>query len=505
MIFGIRLPRLPDGLLWKSWLFLLMSGLLFGYVCAVFPASTVLKGIVLMVAGLVVVFGLTVGAVSDYSGSRYAKKAMFGWLFLLGACPAYLPFKFGPLPGLNPLRLALWITIALWVFDLVSSKTTRAHLLEALKYSKLFVTFAVFYVLWQIVCALFSEISVFSLQFVAKGLLPAFVVMLVSLTYCRTMLDVQRAVIFVLGGAFVTCVAGLIEWRLQSNVFTKLLPSDPTQMEAMEWILIDKARSGVYRVSSTFSHPLALAEYLCMCLPLAAAACIFSKKITSRIFFSLLFLLMLLVIYLTQTRSAIVAVGVVLGSFGFLIGWRSAGNRKRLGIALFGWSVLLTLAIGSVALLGVTMSLIEGRNAGEAGSTQARLEMASRAKTLVSEQPIIGYGPGLGALKIGHMANNPNSLTIDSYYLSVVIETGLVGVMLFLGGMFFYFWGMGRAALQMDGVGSWVLPAIMAAVAASLTIKIILSLQNNFDYLYFLIGLGLVIAQVAAKKRGAHE
>ena len=169
---------------------------------------------------------------------------------------------------------------------------------------------------------------------------------------------------------------------------------------------------------------------------------------------------------------------------------------------MLGWMVLLAGVLSAVVLSGSVGYLVKGRSTAETGSSQARVIMLERGQKLLADQPVQGYGSGLAALQIGLLPGQ-RSLTIDSYFLTVAIESGYVGLGLFALGWLAVAARGALAGMKAAGVGSWVLITLVTAIVASLIVKTVLSLTNNLDLLYLFAGMSTVGVALCDRAAGA--
>lgn len=497
--FGALRQRAPQAL---GGSVLLIFSAIAGGVCAVFPVEFVIR-FALIIAVLLIVAAALLSArirVAGEAGEAWIRVTMLFWLFLLGVCPAYLPFKFGPLPGLNPLRVSFLMMSALWGYQIIASSGLRQRLAGRIAAApRLFGLFACYFA-WQLLSLLLADEPMFVFPGWIQGLGPALAALIV-LSVVRDWRDMLHVVYALCAGALVTCAVGVLEWRLGRNPFQAFFPTDPDQLEALAWITADKYRSGVYRVAGTFSHPLALGEFLGMCLPFSGAAALVTRSRWIRALAILLACASLLVIYLTNTRSALLASAVSVMMYGALVAVRAARNKESLGLALLGWmSILVALIVSVGVIAGSARALASGRDAAERGSSLARVEMLRRGADAVSERPLQGFGPGMAAIKAGVYSGGVH-LTIDSHYLSVVVEYGLVGLSLYIAALVLVMLSAVRGSLTGGDPAKWIMPAIAVALISSLIVKTILSLTNNFNLFYVLIALAVIGAQNAAADR----
>jgi hypothetical protein len=470
-----------------------------GLVTAFFPPSFLAKLAAALLAIVVFLFALiSTDRQESADAGNFARRLINLWAVLLGACPAYLPFKFGPLPGLNPLRLCFGAIFLTWLCGLVMSSQLRKSLSKNFSHSRWTALAFMTLFAWQLVCAMLGDEAAFSLYYTLKSIATANIMFLVAMTFFRSWADIRRTMVYLMLGSLISCVAALVEWKLQSNIFLNYLPVDRDQLADMDWILADKSRGGEYRVSGTFSHPLALAEYLCMLLPIILTLAWKSLSRIARWTAALLIPVLLVVVYSSHTRSSVVAVASSLLVLAILFGIRAARQRKRAGLAMLGWMTIVTTLSCAAAFSAGVGYLAQGRTSEEAGSSRARIWMVQRGIALLEDRPIQGYGPGLAALKIGPAPGQRN-LTIDSYFLSVALESGYVGLLLFSVGIVAVLSRTLAVALRTQDANYWIIIAIAMGIVSSLTIKIILSLTNNLDLLYFFIGISMVAMAMLEK------
>lgn len=480
-----------------------LFGIFLGLVTSAFPPSFVAKlgfllmGLVIIVAA---VFSMRWGRIR--SREELGRRILFVWLFMLGAFPWYLPFKFGPLPGLNPVRLCFMLLLALLALDLFSSSEARARVKQRLRDARGTFVVLLLFVSWLIVCSFTSTYPLASLDHVVKVWLHGLVIFFAVLVFVRGPQDMMSALKAIVLGAVVASIVAVIEWRMQANVFARFFPSGEAQ-DGIEWILLDKSRLGAYRASGTAAHPLALAEYLAATLPCALYLLLGNSTRRWRWIAAFALPMMLLGLYLTHTRTATVAGAFASVTMLFGIAWSWIRNRDQsFGKALSGWFGLIFTVALALSVVVVAQVLLEGRNRVEASSTNARIVMLKGTQRLVERSPIFGYGPGLAAETLNHRAPS-GVLTIDSYYMSVSIEAGLVGLGLFVA---LGLCALGRVLRRGLGAAddAWLFRVAMAGgIVAMLTTKIGLSLTHNFALMLMLLAGSIVMggSAVPAPKR----
>lgn len=139
---------------------------------------------------------------------------------------------------------------------------------------------------------------------------------------------------------------------------------------------------------------------------------------------------------LIMTGSRGVLLGLVLGIA--LLVTRGGGWESKLKIG-----VVVVLAIGFLGWVALTDDAMRARleRSFYQGDTAGRDEIMDRAWEMFFEEPLLGWGPIRGRVelgsRVGWFQRDPHNL-----YLSVLIETGLLGAIPFFTGL----WLAGKAA-----------------------------------------------------------
>ena len=462
-----------------------------GFVVALFPISFSLGLIGLL--GLLVLFLMAVILPAHLNAPGGLLRGMLSVVMVVSAVwPGYVAYKFGAAPGVNPARIVYWGMVTLWLFWLVGSPTLRAHLFAQLGRFKVLHGVLVIYAVWQLVICAFSLTPIYSAYYLVKLLLGGYLYYLIVLSVLRDSDDVERLVTWIVVAAALVSAIGVVEGFRKANFFAGIFPTDPEQLETLEWIILDKSRSGAYRVASTFSHPLALAEYLTMCLPLAAYLMLVGQTRWRRWLGIGAIPLLLISLYLSHTRSALITAAIVAITLMLIAGARAAAQRRNFFQAIVGGCVVVGVVLASVGGASVLTELTLGRDSAERGSTDARVVMLSRGSRMAAEEPVTGYGPGRAAITLGALPGHVN-LTIDNYYLSVVLESGLPGLLLLIFTLAYPITlGFFRGLRQQTRAG-WMALALASALLAYAVERGVLSLTNNLDFSLMLTAMLVVV------------
>lgn len=176
-------------------------------------------------------------------------------------------------------------------------------------------------------------------------------------------------------------------------------------------------RSDLNRVAATASHPIELGVVLALILPIALHYALHSSELNRR-FAWIRLTIIAVAIPLTISRSGTLAMFVVFATM-----WVSWPRRLR-------FRSLIVAAVGTVAmrmvipgLVGTIRSLFT--NILYDPSTQGRTEDYDKVGAFIIEKPLFGRG---------FLTFLPDKyFTLDNQYLLLLVETGIVGFIAFVG------------------------------------------------------------------------
>ena len=132
--------------------------------------------------------------------------------------------------------------------------------------------------------------------------------------------------------------------------------------------------------------------------------------------------------------------------------------------------------------------------AAQASSTQARYDQWNAGIPGIKSNPITGHGLGLGGLIIGMPS-------IDSYMLSLVVETGVLGLVFFVGLLVLPVWYGLRNYLS-DMSESGALAGALACSFIGFTMnRLVLSQKENHMLIFSLLAVVIVLNYESVRKR----
>jgi hypothetical protein len=239
------------------------------------------------------------------------------------------------------------------------------------------------------------------------------------------------------------------------------------------------------RIQSVFTHPIVFAQFLAWAAPFLVFAALGRTQMWMRLTALGCLAVLPVLVFATNARSGLIALGASLMTYIAIGLIRRVGLFSLQSAAAAFMTLALLLGAFNVGQ-GTLGGLVQGRNAVEASSTQARSAMFERGLREISASPIVGFGDGQSPQYAGLVGRN-GILTIDSAFLSSLLDSGWVGLFMNLSIWALALVSATRAALQPKSLG------FDAAVAASLvgvmSVFAVLSITDNLSLIYISIGL----------------
>lgn len=180
-------------------------------------------------------------------------------------------------------------------------------------------------------------------------------------------------------------------------------------------------RAGLRRVSGTTDHPIEFGVFCAMLLPLAIHVAFDAAKRGRPGFWRLCLVVIGAGLMFSVSRSAIL--GVVVVALVLFIGWPA---RRRVWMLGAGLGFLVMIKFVSPGLLGAFFGLF--KNAGSDDSVMWRTHDYATARILISQHLLLGRGIGSWYA--------PKHEVFDNQYLLTLVDSGVLGLLTFLGIIF---------------------------------------------------------------------
>jgi len=437
-------------------------------------------------------------------GSRTAPvKTMEGMLFVLFAAlvawPNYLALTFPGLPWMTVSRLVGTPMVILLLVSLSTNADFRKKLAEVLNAVP---------AVWKCLAA-FTALQTLSIVFTSQfGVsISKLVVHLTNETaaflLCAYMFRRSgRAELWAYllwGFAIFVGLIGIEEFRQQrvlwgGHVPSFLLPPDGL----VDKILVGSTRAttGEYRAQSVFTTSLAFSEFMALAIPFPLH---FAMSRTYRPWIRLAggASVPFIVLVILDSGSRLGLLGLFLATILYLLLWALRLQRKSPGnlmapTIIVAYPALFSAFIAASLVVGRIKAKVWGMGQYD-DSNQARIDQWHMGLPKILTHPL-GHGVGQGAEALGYF-NAAGTLTIDSYYLNVAMEYGIVGFLAFFAIFVVSAYNGAKYSLlgdEEDRDIAFLMP-LTAAVVAFLAMKAFFAQEDNNGLAFMMMGITVAL------------
>lgn len=469
-----------------------LAGFVAGALIGIDPGTAVRVIVVLSMPLVLVLVWTAPKSAADPSGRL---NQLLACLVLVAVFwPPYIIFTAGGLPSMEPKRFVLLVLLVFWLYKMFTSPLLSQRFFSRWRNGGLPLYVMVGFVCWRLLSALTGEQPVFSVIQFGWNFINYYLVFFVAISCLRDSEDVAWLVKIMAVSAVTVALVGMIERLVGHNLFANMVSVNTEMLQAA---VEEKIRDGGSRVQGTFEHPMTLAEYLVLSAPMLLLILQNSSRQWHRVCAVVGLLIVMGGIFLSGTRSAMLTGVSVLGLalvFYFLDNMRRRGFSLKTFASLIG---LIGLVIGTLAAIPIAAELIQGRSVVERTSSGARVLQYQQSLPKIEKEPLLGYGVAMGNSQVGFKASR-GRYSIDSYYLSMALDSGVPGALLFVG-IFIVFGVMGvRLALsQSDPKLRLLARTLVVALGGVMVIRAVLSIENNLVFVSLICAMLLVLKQQA--------
>jgi hypothetical protein len=300
----------------------------------------------------------------------------------------------------------------------------------------------------------------------------------------------------------IVCAVGIWEFRIQGLPWANHIPSFLKIEDPVVQKVVGQGvnRLGIYRVKGTSTTPLGLGEFLGLAMPFAMHFLLGRYGLLVRVAAGIFIPVAAWVILLTDSRLGFVA-GCASVLFYMLI-WAMLRWRQEKN-SMFAPAIVLSYPAIFIAFMAATVFIGRLRNefwgTGEQQySTQSRLDQWAVGIPKVLQNPI-GHGIGESAETLG-WTNLAGTLTIDSYWLSVLLEIGVLGFLVFYGLMLRAAFTAARVAVNSAGDREIALLLPMSVALLNFVIvKMVFSQDANHPLMFMILGAVVALSHRASQ------
>jgi O-antigen ligase len=430
------------------------------------------------------------------------RKAFFVMLIADLIIPFYYAIQFPGLPWISARRLATFTLIAPFLVAVAASSDVRRHIAERVRASLLVFICATGF-LAVAALSIFTSISpTESTSAFVDAVLSWYVPFFAMIYIARDNDDLVSILKIICFCAIFNTGAGVLEFFLKHRFFIDIFPKSmlATMIEnnpTLANLLPNPAdfRNGLFRASSTFVTPLSFGEFQIIVIPIGLFFAFHREGLFDRTLGWVVVVSGIIGIFCSGSRGGFVGVIASVAVFVALYSIRRAVNSRGslvpaiaalLGIIGFG------CVIGAIMLSHQVHDMVLG-GAAQASSTDARYLQWTAGVPFIKSNPITGHGFGLGGLIIG--------MGQDSYMLSLVIETGIPGLVFFIGLLVLPIWyGLRNYLSDMTESGA-LAGALACSFIGFIMNRLVLSQKENHMLIFSLLAIVIVLNYEHARQR----
>jgi hypothetical protein len=350
--------------------------------------------------------------------------------------PNYLALTLPGLPWVTMVRLTMFPMAFLLLLSLSMSKGFRQRIFESTQG----VPSAVFLLL------LFAGNSLISLPFAAHRVGDSLNRLIIQqLTWTGMFIAGlylfhlpkrgERYVGFVLLLGVPIAAVAFAEFQEQHLLWSAHVPSFLKVADASAQLALTssvRGATGLYRSKATFSTPLGLAEYMSLMTPFAVHWAVGPYPRFQRLIGLAMLPVIYIVVRMTDARLGIL--GYLISILAYVLVWSLIRFRHRLNdlvsaIIVYAYPAAMIGVLAASMFVHKIHVLLFGGGA-QAGSNAHREEQFRMALPAFLRNPI-GYGTGQSGAKMGYAPGD--FVAIDSYWISLSLDYGALGMVLYIG------------------------------------------------------------------------
>lgn len=426
---------------------------------------------------------------------------------LVGALfwPDYFAIALPSLPWITVLRLtAIPMTLVLLI-ALSVSKPFREQLKAVTASVRGVMWLLIAFTLLITISVLYSSSIFHSFNRLVNGLVGWTVMYFVSCYVFSQPGQARRVAAIIWGATAFWLAMSLWEWRLGHVPWQGHIPSFlQTDDEIVQRVLEGMERTGgAYRIQTKFFTPISYAEFLALASPFILHWMMTAERALTR--FAAAATLPLIFVTIVGTDSRLGAGGFMMTFMVYALAWGVRRWRYTKG-SLFGPAIVLAYPVLFAAFIGATFVVGRlhamvwggGRHVSSNEARQVQIEMAI---PLLKSHPW-GYGIGMSGSELGYTTPG-GMLTIDSYYLSMLLDAGFLGFTVYFTMFLWAIWQGGKHSIAApEGDALWIMPATIALINFVI-IKSVLSQIENHTLVFTMLGMIVALCWQIQNQHGS--
>lgn len=471
----------------------------YGFLYARFaPFLMVPFAIPLAVLAILVVWALPSG---DYAPTRALQPLYIAFFAALFLWPNYLAVALPGLPWITLLRLTGFPLLFTLLVCLSVSTQFRNHLVEVFTYDPWISRMLPILVLLMTASIVYSVRPGASASKYVVGITNWISIFFVTLVLFSRPGFPLRWMKLLLGVASVVALLGVWEAQISHVIWRDNIPpilkiEDEAVLRALAGTA--RAATGKYRVQSTYGQPLALSEFMGLVAPFAVHLLLTTRNGWARLFAGAYLATSLYVVIETDSRLGLIS--SLLSMLLYLLFWSLLRWRRDKGsivapAIVFAYPAIFTIGVAATFAIGRLRAKFWG-NGAQSASDQARIEQWAIGWPKIFKHPL-GHGIGQAGNVLGYVG--PDGIqTIDSYFLSMLLDYGFFGFVLYYGIFARGVWIGARAIARgnLDKELQLLLPLSICLINF-IIVKSVFSQEDNIPLAFVMLAAVLALSRRA--------
>lgn len=479
---------------------ILLIGMLTGAMAVIFPPMASI-GVVALI-GVILLWAMPeLQIVPD----KLLRRMFFAMVFVQLCVPNYYAIDTGVLPWISIRRLFAVTVIFLFALTTAGSQTARDKIVETIKSNRLLAFLSLGFLAMLLLSLLTAKFPVGALSGVVDSFLSWYVPLFACVLVVRTERDIILLLKIIAIAGIVDSLLGVIEFVLQRRYFFDIFPKSMLQSMLASNPALDIIyntvwyRNGIYRASSIYTVPLSFGEIVAIVAPIGTYFIFHGENIKWRIVGAATVLASIAGLVVSGARGGFIAFLTAMPVMMFL--WTIRHSKLNRG-SLMGTMMAGLFLVGTVAVITLVVAWPRASNivlgGGEtAGSTDARFVQWQMAVPHILRNPITGHGKGAAPDVVGYYNLGNPIPTIDSYVISILVEQGVPGLLLFFGMIGFGIWTGMKLYLGRTHEHASLGAPIACSLLAFAVYRSALSQTENHTLIFLIVGLVFAVARLS--------
>jgi hypothetical protein len=492
------MPRQRMAIGWR-----LVMAMLLLFVAAFYGLMTAILPVQLLIIPLVpilILLGLCMWLMPDVGGLYDERFEVYMWWFLgiNMVWPGYVALDLPGLPWISPLRVVTGLLVISFLYNLATSSYARHEVAKGMNavpvLNRLFWSF---WLLTTLTLVMSPSLGASLTKYMNNQIYWTMMFPLAALVGRREGMIQRACTVLVYTSIFVACIS-INEYRLEKIIWLDYLPSWlRAEEELLEQLSVSSARAYTdeYRVLGPQFTSLYFAENLAMVFPFVVHYMYRAKGVFRSAAMGLAVAAMISAMFMTGARSGVIGVVLTLVIYVFFAALR---KRQETPTSIMATATLLAYPAFVAVVTAIVLFWKRARTKVLGGGQHESSNMARDMQwdhgwTMIAQNPF-GYGLDRSA-EVLDFRTPGGKLTIDSYYLSVMLDFGIIALPIFVMMFSLPIWFAYASVKRARSEELQLMVPLAIGLFNFIIIKSVLSSTSNFPLAFVM--LGLVVALVA--------